>query len=155
MGEPRQKSRKRFRGKPARPLRNFTLYLDESFDCAEVKAALSKAHIKFKVFSEHFRKGEEDVRILQKCGQHGWAMLTCDKKNRYRDLERKVVLQNRLRQFVFSGNQGGLELAKLLVSAYPLMKQFARDHERPFIAVVTKVGNVYLRMDKNGKMSAG
>jgi hypothetical protein len=35
------------------------------------------------------------------------------------------------------------------------MKQFAREHERSFIAVVTKVGNVYLRMDKNGKMSGG
>jgi hypothetical protein len=82
-------------------------------------------------------------------------MLTCDKKNRYRELERKIVLQYRVRQFVFSGNQGGLELAKLLASAYPRMRQFARGHEPPFIAVVTKIGNIYQRMDKTGKMSAG
>jgi len=155
MGDPRQKSQKRFRGKSARPLRNFTLYLDESFDCSEVKEALSKANIKFKLYSDHFPRGQEDEQILQLCGRHGWAMLTCDRKNRYRDLERKVVVRFRVRQFVFSGNLGAEQLAKLLVETYSEMRRFARANERPFIAVVTKIGNIYLRMDKRGNLSQG
>jgi hypothetical protein len=152
MGDPRQKSQRRSHGKPARPLRNFTLYLDENFDCAEVKAALSKAHIKFRLYSDHFDKGEVDERILELCGRHGWAMLTCDRKNRYRELERKIVLQFRVRQFVFSGNLGAVQLAQLLIDSYLDMRKFARENERPFIAVVTKVGNIYLRMDREGNV---
>jgi hypothetical protein len=60
-----------------------------------------------------------------------------------------------VRQFVFSGNMGGEELAKLLVETYQKMREFTRKTERPFIAVVTKIGNVYLRMDSKGKHSAG
>ena len=152
MADPRQKSRKRFRGKPVRPLKNFTLYLDESFDSIEVKAALSKAGYKFRVFSDHFKKGEEDERILQLCGEHGWAMLTCDKRNRYRELERKAIQRFRVRQFIFSGNLGGKELADLLVDCHPAMRKFAQQNERPFVANVTKNGDIYLRMGKDGKV---
>jgi PIN like domain len=151
MGDPRQKSQRRFRGKSAKPLRSFTLYLDESFDCAEVKEALTKAKIKFKVFSDHFNKGENDQQILRLCGRHGWVLLTCDKRNRYRDLERKVVMQFRVRQFVFGGNSGGIQLAKLLVDVYPEMRRFARESGRPFVASVTRNKDIYLRMDNKGK----
>jgi len=105
------------------------------------------------VFSDHFPKGEEDEQILELCGRHGWAMLTCDRKNRYRELERKAVLRFRVRQFIFSGNLGGKELAKLLVDCHPAMRNFARLNERPFIAIVTKNGDIYGRMDKDGRMS--
>jgi hypothetical protein len=120
-----------------------------------VKEALSKANIKFRLYSDHFKKGEDDELILQLCGRHGWAMLTCDRKNRYRELERRTIIRSRVRQFVFSGNLGGEQLARLLVSNYSEMRRFAREHERPFIAVVTKAGNVYLRMDSKGNVSRG
>src|SRR5579859_1680142 len=100
MGDPKKRSGKQSSGK--QPLKNFTLYLDESLDCEEVKTALSAANIKFRVYSEDFRSGEEDPNILPKVGKRGWAMLTCDSKNRYRGLERKSILEYRVRQFVFA-----------------------------------------------------
>jgi len=106
-------------------------------------------------FSAKFKKGEEDQKILEACGRHGWAMLTCDRRNRYRELERRAVLQNRVRQFVFSANLGGLALANLLVKVYQEMRKFSRQHGRPFVAIVTRVGNIYLRMDKQGNMHGG
>src|SRR6266404_4794169 len=86
MGDRKRRSRKRSSGKQAKskPLKNFTLYLDESFDCEEVKAALSKATIKFRVYTEDFSGATEDASILPLVGERGWAMLTCDSKNRYR-----------------------------------------------------------------------
>jgi len=153
MVDPRQRSQRRSAGKQARsapPLKNFTLYLDESFDCAEVKADLTSAKIKFKVYSESFRQGEADSRILEHAGRHGWALLTCDRQNRFREAERRTVVRHKVRLFVFSGNLGGPTLAKLLVSVYPAMREFSRKNERPFVAVITGGGHISLRMDKNG-----
>jgi hypothetical protein len=114
--------------------------------------ALNKANIKYRAFSSKFKKGEEDHRILELCGRRGWAVLTCDRRNRYRELERKTVMRYKVRQFVFSANLGGPALANLLVTVYPDMREFARENERPFVAIVTAVGNIYLRMDKSGNM---
>jgi hypothetical protein len=152
MGDPTKKSRKRSSGKQEKhkPLKNFTLYLDESFNCEEVKAVLLAANIKFRVFLQDFSDGEEDRNILKLVGKRGWAMLTCDSKNRYRDLERNSILRHRVRLFVFSGNLGGLALAKLLVNVYPKMRAFSREHSRPFVAGITKSGDVHLRMDHRG-----
>lgn len=155
MGDPKGRSRKRSSGKQAdrKPLKNFTLYLDESLDCEEVKTALSTAKIKFRVYSEKFKSGEEDLNILPLVGKRGWAMLTCDSKNRYRELERRTILQYRVRQFVFAANLGGATLAGLLVSVYQKMRRFARQNGRPFVAQITKSGDIYLRMDHRGNVS--
>jgi hypothetical protein len=155
MGDPRRRSKKRSSGKLAKnkPLKNFTLYLDENFDCEEVKAALSTANIKFRVYSQDFTGGEEDSNILPLVGKRGWAMLTCDSQNRYRVLERQRILQHRVRQFIISGNLGAATLARLIVSVYPRMRTFARENERPFVAIVTKSGDIKLRMDHKGNFT--
>ena len=108
-----------------------------------MKTALSAANIKLRVYSEDFKGGEEDSNILPLAGKRGWALLTCDSKNRYRGLERAKILRNGVRQFVFSGNLGGATLAGLLVSVYPKMRIFARENGRPFVAVITKSGDIY------------
>ena len=115
-----------------------------------MKAALSAANIKFRVYSQDFTGGEEDSNILPLVGKRGWAMLTCDSQNRYRLLERKTIQQHRVRQFIFSGNLGAARLAELIVSVYPKMRSFARENERPFVAVITKSGEINLRMDHKG-----
>jgi len=118
-----------------------------------VKTTLSAANIKYRVFSESFKRGEEDPNILQLAGKRGWVLLTCDSKNRYRELERKSILRHRVRQFIFTANLGGAALAKLLVDVYPEIRKFCRENERPFVAVITKAGNIYLRMDHHGNVS--
>ena len=150
MGDPKRRSRKRSSGKQAKPLKNFTLYLDESFDCEEVKAALSANNIKFRVYSKDFSVGEEDPNILPLVGKRRYALLTLDTRNRYRTLERQSILRYGVRQFIFTANLGGTALAQLLVSAYPKMRRFARENGRPFVAVVTKMRDIYLRMDNRG-----
>jgi hypothetical protein len=155
MGDLKKRSRKRSSGKQGKnkPLKNFTLYLDENFDCEEVKTALSSARIKFRVYSEDFSCGEEDPKILPLIGRRGWVMLTHDSKNRYRELERQSILRYRVRQFIFSGNLGGVALAQLIVDVYRKMRAFARENERPFVAVITKSGDIYLRMDHRGNVA--
>lgn len=118
-----------------------------------MKAALSAAKIKFRVYTQDFKPGEDDTSILPLVGKRGWAMITFDTRNRYRDLERKSILRHRVRLFVFTANLGGAALARLLVGVYQDMKNFARENGRPFVAVVTKAGNIYARMDYKGNVS--
>jgi hypothetical protein len=117
-----------------------------------VKDELVKANIKFVVYSQYFKGSTEDQNVLPLVGKRGWAMLTCDRRNRYRELERRAILLHRVRQFVFSGNLGGPALATLLVRIYPQMREFARKNDRPFVAVVTKGGHIELRMEASGHM---
>ncbi len=138
MVDPKQKSKKRSRG-------------NESFDSGEVKEVLVQASIKHRVFSEDFPKGIEDGPILKKAGQKGWVLLTCDRRNRFREAERQAVRAYKVRQFVFSGNLSGIQLARLIVKIKNSMRQFCRDHERPFVATITESGKIQLRMDKDGK----
>ena len=98
-----------------------------------MKVALSVAKIKFRVYSQDFRPGEDDTNILPLAGRRGWAMLTCDTKNRYRDLERKSILRYGVRLFIFTANLGGAALAQLLVNVYPKMRRFARENGRPVV----------------------
>jgi hypothetical protein len=116
-----------------------------------VKDELVKANIKFVIYSKWFQSSTEDQNVLPLVGKRGWAMLTCDRRNRYRELERKAILLHRVRQFIFSGNLGGPALANVLVRIYSQMRSFARRHERPFVAVVTRSGHIELRMDRDGK----
>ncbi|HET8890263.1 MAG TPA: hypothetical protein VFQ41_15285 [Candidatus Angelobacter sp.] len=113
---------------------------------------LDAASIKYKIYSEKFKRNEDDTRILRLAGEKGYGLLTCDSKNRYRDVERAAVLYYKVRQFVFSGNLGGIPLARLLVKIKNEIRQFCRDHERPFVATITVGGKINLLMDKNGNI---
>jgi len=155
MGNRKRRSRKRSSGKQAKskPLKNFTLYLDESFDCEEVKAALSKATIKFRVYTEDFSGATEDASILPLVGERGWAMLTCDSKNRYRGVERGSILRFSCSSVCFFRGILAALLSQICLSGYRKMRTFTREHSRPFVAVITKSGDIYLRMDHRGNVS--
>ena len=137
----------------AKPLKNFTLHLDEGFDCPEVRAALDRAGIKYISLSNSFPSGTEDSKILEVVGKRGWTRITLDRNNRYRHIEKDNILRFRVRQFVFRANLGGHALANLLVTCYPRMREFARLHGRPFVAHITKGGTIHLRLDKDGQTS--
>jgi hypothetical protein len=151
MADPWEKSKRRSIGNSVRPLKNFTIYLDEGFDCPEVKGALVKAGIKFISHFDRFPSGMEDEAIFARIGRKGWVRLTLDRQNRHRDLERQNILDHKVRQFVFTANLGGVALGKLVVSCYPHIRQFCHRHGKPLVATVTKSGQIVLRMDCTGK----
>ena len=77
----------------------------------------------------------------------GWILLTKDKRIRFNDLEKQAVIANRVREFYFtSGNINGDEMAELLVVALPEMIRLCGKHPPPFIASITKAGNVHIRL---------
>ncbi len=82
-------------------------------------------------------------------GSNGWVLLTSDKRIRYNMLEKRALEQYSIREFVFtSGNMSGQEMAAALENALPKMKRLCRKLSPPFVAAVTRDGEVHLRWPK-------
>jgi hypothetical protein len=108
---------------------------------------LAQSTIPHERHGKHFPPATEDSVWLPFVGQKGWILLTKDKRIRFNDLERQAVITSRVREFYFtSGNFSGEEMAALLVVALPEMIRLCRKHRPPFIASLTKTGNVHIRL---------
>src|SRR5260370_9641376 len=84
-------------------LEPFVVFLDEtSHNCAPIHRALESAEIEFVQHGSKFRSGEFDEVWLPVVGNAGWAVLTCDKRIRYNQLEREKIIEHRIREFVFT-----------------------------------------------------
>ena len=118
----------------SRPPEPLTFFLDESLDGASVVAALRDAGALVERLTEHFDRGTPDEVWLARAGQHGWIVLTRDKRIRYRQLERLALQAAKVRAFVFTGgNVTAKDTAAILVRALPRMNNIARADAGPFI----------------------
>jgi len=87
---------------------------------------------------------------LPKVGENKWILLTADKRIRYNLLEKKALAEHHVREFVFvSGNMSGTEMAAALESALHKMVRFAKRTNAPFVAAITRGGEVNLRWPKD------
>jgi len=86
---------------------------------------------------------------LPTIGKKGWILLTSDKRIRYNALEKLAIEENAIREFVFtSGNMSGSDMAQALEVALPKIRRFCRKLDPPFIASITRSGEVNLRWPK-------
>lgn len=77
-------------------------------------------------------------------------MLTTDKRIRYNLLEKRALDQHAVREFVFaSGNMSGKDMAAALELALPKMRRLSRNLKPPFVAAITRTGEVHLRWPKD------
>lgn len=98
----------------------------------------------------HFARGVRDEEWLPLVGKNGWVLLTTDKQLRYNLLERRALQRNAVREFVFaSGNMSGQEMADALELAIPKMRKLCRKLRPPFVAAITRGGEVHLRWPKH------
>lgn len=82
-------------------------------------------------------------------GSNRWVLLTTDKRIRYNLLERRALQQHAVREFVFtSGNMSGQEMAAALEVALLKMKRLCNRVNPPFVAAITRTGEVHLRWPK-------
>jgi hypothetical protein len=133
---------------------DFVLFLDENIcNCRPILAILDRLGIPYERHLSSFPAGTPDENWLSRVGKEGWILLTTDKSIRWNELERNAVVRHRVREFVFSsGNLSGPDMARALELAIPKMKRLIRRQSAPFIATVTKSGNVDLRFDKSGRI---
>ena len=82
--------------------------------------------------------------LLKKVGERKWILVTFDKKQRTRHLERKLIEQFKIREFVFTSNEIA-DPGELLVKANRQMRHICKKHSGPFVASISKSGKVYFR----------
>jgi len=82
-------------------------------------------------------------------GKQGWVLLTADKRIRYNFLEKRALQRSSVREFVFaSGNMSGTEMALALENALDKMRKTCLRFSPPFVASITKTGEVHIRWPK-------
>ncbi|HVB56021.1 MAG TPA: hypothetical protein VNE63_06250 [Candidatus Acidoferrales bacterium] len=109
---------------------------------------LQRNGIRFQRHRSHFHGDTPDTELLKKVGKRRWILITADKKQRTRHLERQMILLYKVREFVFTASEVG-DIGALLVKARRQMKNLCRKNEGPFVAAISKNGNVSLRNLKN------
>jgi PIN like domain len=110
---------------------------------------LTKLAVRFERHLDHFSPGTPDEAWLPLVGSNGWILLTSDKRMRYNLLEKHALRIHAVREFVFtSGNMSGQDMAAALELALNKMLSFCRRNKPPFVASITRTGEVHLRWPK-------
>ncbi len=105
--------------------------------------------VRFERHLAHFPRGTADETWLPLVGSNGWILLTTDKRIRYNFLEKHALAVHAVREFVFaSGNMSGQDMAGALELALPKMRRLFRKVDPPFVAAITRIGEVHLRWQK-------
>jgi hypothetical protein len=132
------------------------LFLDEtSHNCVPIHTSLDTLKIEYVRHGSLFESGADDEVWLPVVGQKRWAVLTCDKRIRYNQLEREKIMEHGIREFVFtSGNLNGETMGSILKIAASKMQRLFAQYPPPFIATISQSGSVTVRYDKDGAVDA-
>ncbi len=126
--------------KPPKPP---TFFLDHSLGTQKVRSALVAQGAVVEVLIDHFDQSVEDVIWLPEVGRRGWVVLTKDKRIRNRKLEINALMDAGVAAFVLTaGEMRGEEMGEVFATALPRMLRFLEKNSPPFIATVTRKGNV-------------
>jgi hypothetical protein len=110
---------------------------------------LTKLGVRLERHLAHFSPGTLDEIWLPTVGSKGWILLTSDKRIRYNLLEKRALKVHAVREFVFtSGNMSGQDMAAALELALNKMRNFSHRTKPPFVASITRAGEIRLRWPK-------
>jgi hypothetical protein len=108
-----------------------------------VAQALRWAGAQIVVHDDEFTQDTGDPVWLTRAGHEGWAIVTKDKAIRYNPLEKRAIVEAKVRCFVLvAGNMTRFDMARALMIALPTMDRAARKNQPPFIARINSNGKV-------------
>jgi len=102
------------------------------------------------VHDDRFPPEAKDSEWLPQVGKRRWVVVTCDQRIRYRRNELAALLRNRVRAFAFTqGNSTAEEMAEIFLKALPKIRGVLKKNAGPFIATITRGGEVRVVLAKN------
>ena len=126
-------------------LEDFVFFLDQSLGGKVIRDALCEQGLKVALLKEHFPTNTPDEEWLPVVGEWGWLIFTKDDRIRYRQIEKDALMRSCARAFFFSsGNMSGDEMAAAIINALPKIEKFLAKHPPPFIARISRGGEVRL-----------
>lgn len=118
-------------------------FIDRSLGKKIVAQALRDIGETVEIHDDHFAPDAKDEDWLVEVGKRGWIVLTKDDRIRYRATERTALASARVRAFVLTSSQlQGTEMAAAFVKALPRIKRLIANHTPPFIARISRSGNI-------------
>jgi predicted nuclease of predicted toxin-antitoxin system len=127
----------------AKPPDGTVFFIDRSLGVEPIRTELINSGLEVEIHDDHFPRDEEDRIWLQVVGERGWVVLTKDQKLRYRPLEIGALRASKARVFVLTaGNLRGAEIAAVFAAAVPHMVRVLNSRPGPFVARVSKLGNI-------------
>ncbi len=122
---------------------DFTIFLDATFGRRTVASRLRAAGATVEVHDDHFAPGTPDDEWLAVCGCNNWIVISQDQRIRYRKNEQAAARDARVRLFVVTaGSITGEEAGEMLAGALPRILALSSRQPAPFVAGVTRAGNV-------------
>lgn len=92
---------------------------------------------------DYFEQGVADAVWPTEVGRRNWIVLTKDQRIRYREIERKALLNAGVRVFIFmSGNVPFPKMAEIVAKALPRITTFAHQTKPPFVAGIYKDSSI-------------
>lgn len=127
-------------------LEPLVFFVDRSLGRNIVAGALREAGEQIRIHDDHFPQNTPDATWLMDVGQRGWVVLTKDTRIRYRAIETNALRAAKVRAFVLTakGDLSGTEMAGVFIKALPRIKRLCSKTTPPFIAKVSRDGNVTL-----------
>ena len=118
-------------------------FIDRSLGKKIVAQALRDIGETVEIHDDNFAPDAKDEDWLVEVGNRGWIVLTKDDRIRYRATERTALASASVRAFVLTSSQlQGTEMAAAFVKALPRIKRLIANHTPPFIARISRSGNV-------------
>lgn len=103
-------------------------FLDRSLGKIRIAAALRQAGAIVHIHDDYFPPNAKDEDWLSRVGRNGWMVLTKDHRIRYRNIERKALMNAGVAGFILTaGDLQGEEMAQIFVKALPFIARVARD----------------------------
>lgn len=122
-----------------------TFFLDQSLGDKVIAQALRQQGCRAELLKKHFEINVPDEEWLPEVGRRGWLILTKDDRIRKRPAEREALIQSGARAFILpSGNMSGEDMASAIANALPKIQRFVAKNSPPFIARISKAGEVWL-----------
>ena len=129
----------------AKPPDGTVFFVDRSLGIEPLRAELANLGLVVEIHDDHFARDAEDRVWLRAVGERGWVVLTKDQRLRYRPLELAALRASDARVFVLTaGNLRGGEIASVFVRALPRIHGILRSAPGPFLARISKSGQVAL-----------
>src|SRR5262245_39901932 len=116
---------------------------DEALGGNVVVNALRAVGLEVERLTDHHAPGTKDAVWLPDIGKRGWVLLTKDKRMRFRYAEILAIVNHGVRAFVLTGgNMKATDMAQSFLAAMPKMKRILAKTRTPFVASVTRAGDV-------------
>jgi len=129
----------------SKPPETFVFFLDRNLGRNKFSNILRAKGLRIEVHDDHFNPDASDPEWLTEVGKREWVVVTVDRRIRYRQLEWLAFKAGMVRAFAFSsGNLRAEEMARIFLKALPKIGRFLEEEQAPFLATITKSGEVLM-----------